>query len=236
MYNVIYNIIINNTTPKINNMPKHKPILFKTTLEPNLKKYITKIIKENPKSKSIRNTTLGIIALGGTLTFGPIIPTVLGGIAKIRLMQQRESYEEYRKIWRSFQNLRQQQALKFVQEKDGCMVYKLTKKGEKKVKKLIFDELVVPKPKAWDKKWRLVIFDIPESRRKERVAFRKKLKEIGFYQCKKSVWIHPFPCLEEIEFLIAKLYIKPFVKLFTVDEMTDGKALYHFRNMIKKQL
>ena len=57
---------------------------------------------------------------------------------------------------------------------------------------------------------------------------------MGFFQCQKSAWIHPFPCLEEIEFIKDVFNIKPFVKIFLVDEMTDGKSLYHFRNLLKE--
>ena len=42
--------------------------------------------------------------------------------------------------------------------------------------------------------------------------------------------------MEEIEFIKSVFNIKPFVKLFLVEEMTDGKVLYHFSNQIKKVL
>ena len=57
---------------------------------------------------------------------------------------------------------------------------------------------------------------------------------MGFFQCQKSAWIHPFPCLEEIEFVKDVFNIKPFVKIFLVDEMTDGKSLYYFKNLLKE--
>src|SRR3989338_8018923 len=79
-----------------------------------------------------------------------------------------------------------------------------------------------------------IIFDINEKKRSGRVAFRKKLNDMGFYQCQKSAWIHPFPCLYEIEFIKDVFNLKPFVKIFLVDEMTDGKTLYHFRNLLKQ--
>jgi len=116
------------------------------------------------------------------------------------------------------------------------MVYTITEKGKEKIKKFILDELKINNPKTWDENWRLVIFDIPEERRKIREAFREKLESLGFYQCQKSVWIHPFPCMEEIEFLKDFFYIKPFVKIFLVKEMTDGKVLYHFRELLKNTI
>lgn len=215
-------------------MPKHKPIKFKTTLEPNLIKQVKEIMQENKKAKTVLNATLALIAVGGILTLGAIAPGVFGELTRMAYRKKKEKYEQYREIWQRFHSLKQKGNLEFVKEENGYAVYKLSKKGRERIKKFIFDELFIKKPGKWDGEWRLVIFDIPESQKKARWALRRKLKDLGFYQCQKSVWIHPFPCLEEIEFLKEILNIKPFVKLFLVDEMTDGKVLYYFRNQIKE--
>ena len=217
-------------------MPKHKPIKFKTTLKPNLQKYITEIIKENQKAKSILNATLGLIAVGGILTFGAVFPALLGEIGKIRHKQKKESYEQYQKIWHSFNSLKKRRLLNFIKEENGYLIYQINEKGKKKIEKFIFDELKIKNPYQWDKKWRLVIFDIPEIRRRERAALRKKLTDLGFYQCQKSAWIYPFPCDKEIEFIKDILNIKSFVKLFLVEEIDDGKVIYYFKNLIKNKL
>mgnify|MGYP001613370347 CR=1 FL=1 len=217
-------------------MPKHKPIKFETTLEPDLKKYVIKIMKENPKAKTIFSATLGIVAMGGILTFGAAFPNLLGEIGKMRQRQKRESYEQYRKIWNNFHSLKKCNALKFIKEENGCLVYTITEKGREKIKKFAFDEIKISNPKEWDKKWRLVIFDIPEKYAKSRNALRHKLEDLGFYQCQKSAWIYPFPCAGEIEFIKDVLNLKSFVKLFLVDEMTDGKVLYHFKNLLKNNI
>jgi DNA-binding PadR family transcriptional regulator len=214
-------------------MPKHKPIKFETTLEPNLKEYVSRIIKENPKAKNALKVTLGIIAMGGILTFGAAFPALLGEIGKIRQRQKRESYEKYQRVWRNFKNLKKQRMLDFVKEEDGRLVYQLNKKGKEKIRKFVFDELKINEPKEWDGKWRLVIFDIPEKYKKNRNALRNKLKDMGFYQCQKSAWIHPFDCVEEIGFTKDVLNMKPFVKLFVVEEMDDGNVLYHFKDIIR---
>ncbi|MCR4283987.1 MAG: hypothetical protein NUV64_01545 [Parcubacteria group bacterium] len=214
-------------------MPKHRPIKFENTLEPTLRKEVEKIIKENPKARTILHATLAIIAVGGVLTIGAVAPGLAGGLNRMQTSRKKKSYEDYQKIWNSFNTLKKRRELQFIKEKDGYLVYSLSKKGKDKIKKFIFDEFQIKKPQVWDKKWRLVIFDVPESRRKDRVALRKKLVDLGFYQCQKSAWVHPFPCLEEIEFLKNILRIKPFVKLFLVEDMTDGKAMYHFKDLIK---
>lgn len=77
----------------------------------------------------------------------------------------------------------------------------LTKEGKKLAGKYQIDDLEIEKPKKWDKKWRVVIFDIPQASRLIRDIFRRKLKEWGFYRLQQSVWITPYPCQEEIELL-----------------------------------
>ena len=214
-------------------MPKHKPIKFEP-LDHGVVKQIKKIISENKTAKSALNATLAIMATGGIITLGAMAPGLLMEINKISRRKRRKETEKYREIWRNFNSLKKKENLKFVKEEDDCLFYKFSEKGENKVRKFIIDELRISPPKEWDKKWRLIIFDIPEKKRGGRVAFRKKLNDMGFYQCQKSAWIHPFPCLEEIEFVKDVFNLKPFVKIFLVDEMTDGKTLYHFKNLLKE--
>ena len=214
-------------------MPKHKPIKFEA-LDESFTKQIKKIISENKTAKSVLNATLAIMATGGIITLGAVAPGLLMEINKISHRKRKGKTEKYREIWRNFNSLKKKGSLEFVKEKNDCLFYKFSEKGKVKVRKFLIDELQISAPKEWDKKWRLIIFDIPEKKRSGRVALRKKLNDMGFFQCQKSAWIHPFPCLEEIEFVKDVFNIKPFVKIFLVDEMTDGKTLYHFRNLLKK--
>ena len=214
-------------------MPKHKPIKFEP-LDHGVVKQIKKIISENKTAKSALNATLAIMATGGIITLGAMAPGLLMEINKISRRKRRKETEKYRDIWRNFNSLKKKGDLEFIKEEDDCLFYRFSEKGKRKVRKFIIDELRISPPKEWDKKWRLIIFDIPEKKRGGRVAFRKKLNDMGFYQCQKSAWIHPFPCLEEIEFVKDVFNLKSFVKIFLVDEMTDGKSLYHFRNLLKQ--
>jgi len=214
-------------------MPKHKPIKFEA-LDQGVVKQINKIISENKTAKSILNATLAIMATGGKITLGALAPGLLTEINKISRRKRRRGMEKYREIWKNFNLLKKKGNLEFIKEEDECLFYRFSEKGKDEVRKFIIDELQISAPREWDNKWRLIIFDIPEKKRSGRVAFRKKLNDMGFYQCQKSAWIHPFPCLYEIEFIKDVFNLKPFVKIFLVDEMTDGKTLYHFRNLLKQ--
>lgn len=69
---------------------------------------------------------------------------------------------------------------------------RLTPAGHKKATtlKLESDTSLLPN---WDGKWRVVLLDLPESRKNERESLRYLLKKAGFVCLKNSAWISPFP-------------------------------------------
>lgn len=69
---------------------------------------------------------------------------------------------------------------------------RLTPVGKKKITtlKLESDTSLLPN---WDGYWRIVLLDLPESRKNERDALRYLLKKAGFTLLKNSAWISPFP-------------------------------------------
>ncbi len=59
----------------------------------------------------------------------------------------------------------------------------------------------IERPRAWDRKWRLILFDIAAEERSKRNAFRAFIRRIGATMLQKSVWVHPFDCSEQIDLL-----------------------------------
>jgi CRISPR-associated endonuclease Cas2 len=87
-------------------------------------------------------------------------------------------------------------------EKKRKQIYiHLTEAGKKLAEKYQIGNLKIKKPRKWDKKWRIIVFDIPYKQKFKRESLRSKLKELGFYQLQKSVWLHPFNCQKEIDLL-----------------------------------
>lgn len=75
-----------------------------------------------------------------------------------------------------------------------------------------------PRKRAWDGYWRIVMFDIPQSQRRERDILRRELKTVGFKKLQGSVWISPDECEEYIKLLKADRRIgKRLVYLKTKD-------------------
>lgn len=63
----------------------------------------------------------------------------------------------------------------------------------------------------WDGKWRIVIFDIPESKKLVRNVLRRKLKSWGFERWQKSVWASKKNLTEPLRSLIKDLEIEDWV-------------------------
>lgn len=110
--------------------------------------------------------------------------------------------------WKKFNQSRARQYIKQL-KKNGLIketglkrkkVFSLTKKGRERIEKHNINELSL-KGDTWDGKWRVVIFDIPEQQKKARDALHRKFKRLGMRQLQKSVFVYPFPCKEEIDFV-----------------------------------
>ncbi len=70
---------------------------------------------------------------------------------------------------------------------------RLTKEGKKKMHSLKLDSDTTLANTSWDGFWRIILLDLPESRKSERESLRYLLKKAGFVCLKNSAWISPFP-------------------------------------------
>jgi len=111
---------------------------------------------------------------------------------------------------KSLKALKRDRLVDFREEKNFSKIV-ITEKGREKILKYDLDSLEIKKSKKWDGIWRIVTFDIPEDIRPARDALRAKLKELGFYQLHKSVFVFPYPCLSEIQFIEEIFKIGPYV-------------------------
>ena len=113
----------------------------------------------------------------------------------------------------------------YKEDKDGFVKIVLTKEGEKKALKFKIDEMEIKKPPKWDGEWRIVIFDIPDRFKKAREALRKKLKDLGFIKLQESVFVFPYECEDEINFITEVFLIRPFVRFMRVKSFTNEEQI-----------
>jgi len=97
------------------------------------------------------------------------------------------------------------------------------------LKSFSIDLIEIKKPKKWDGKWRLVMFDIPMRFTKGREALRYYLKKLNFFQFQKSAWIYPYPCEDEIIFVADFFGVEKCVEVLTTESiLRDEKLKKHF--------
>ena len=113
---------------------------------------------------------------------------------------------------------------------DGSVTIVLSEAGKRRALRFKLEEMAIKKPKAWDGKWRVIIFDVPERKRRVRDAFRGHLRQMDFYELQKSVFVHPHPCADETEFLTEFYGIHPYVRQMTV-EMIDNEL--HLKKLFR---
>lgn len=110
----------------------------------------------------------------------------------------------------------------------------LTEKARKRLNRADIETLGIAKPKIWDKHWRMVIYDIPESQKIARNQFAFKLRQLGFEQLQRSVWVHPFPCEREIEVVASRYNIDRYVTYFQTSHINNEQALKaRFTHLLK---
>jgi DNA-binding transcriptional regulator PaaX len=136
-----------------------------------------------------------------------------------------------KKVSDTFYNLKRQGLIE-IQRRNHQIYIGLTEKGKEKAGWLQIDALKIKKPKKWDGKWRIVIFDISQLKKLYREAFRGKLKELGFYPLQKSVWVHPFECQAEVELLRDFFGLSEReIRLIVAENIGNDKNLKEFFNL-----
>lgn len=132
--------------------------------------------------------------------------------------------KEWRKINERYlretvKRLYQSKMIDYKENMDGTVNLILTEMGKKRILKYDLDKIEIKKPMRWDKLWRLVIFDIPEEEKIGRMTLVAKLKELGFYPFQKSVFIHPYECKNEIDFIVEMFNLMPYVRFLRVKDI-----------------
>ena len=176
-----------------------------------------------PMSKKILLLLIGGASLG--LTRRPdAYFRIVRGIAK----EWRKINE--RNLRTAIKNLYKSKLVDYKENTNGTIKIILTEMGRSKILKYDLDKIEIKKPSHWDKLWRLVVFDIPEDKNLGRKALAAKLKELGFYPMQKSVFIHPYECKNEIDFITEMFELAPYVRFLRVKDVDielDLKNRFH---------
>lgn len=179
-----------------------------------------KIEEKNQKrvrKENLQRIILGTIAAAGILSIGLVAPNVILAMNKLGVLPNPRR-REY--ISSSASKLAKRGLLKF---EDGY--YKLTKNGEKILRKWEISNYKLIKPRKWDRKWRIIIFDIPEKKKKIRIEIVKLFHEAGIRRLQDSVWVYPYDCEDVIGLLKNDFGIGKELLYIIADEIENDRHL-----------
>lgn len=167
---------------------------------------------------------LAAIAAGPMLMVAATAPNILPAI---KGFGKNKKYSK-KQIQVAFNNLKQRKFIEIIQEGEEKFKVRLTNKGQERVGDFSFEFLEIKEPKTWDKKWRILIFDIPTKPKiynQAREALRHKIKELGFFQMQKSVWIYPYECEDEILFITEVFQVQKYIEIITAGKLLHEEKI-----------
>lgn len=187
-------------------------------------------VKQKAKRLKIQNAVLASIYFTAGLGLILMAPNAA------RLLKYVEKYigpkpRLNRRVSQAINRLRERGLIERVQTNRG-LALRLTKKGSQLAVSIeeegkIFE---MQKPKKWDEKWRIVIFDIWERRRTVRDRLRSILRTNGFVKVQNSVWVYPYDCEELFVFLRTNLRLGKGILYIVAEEIEYDETLRkHFK-------
>ncbi|MEK7126410.1 MAG: hypothetical protein AAB835_02900 [Patescibacteria group bacterium] len=185
--------------------------------------------KEQKGRVKMKNLLLRTLAVAGVVSIALIAPKMTSLLKHLDRPAKNRA-QLYRRIAQGISRL----------ERDGLVTVtgeyakrrvKITDRGRALMSKIEFGEYVIPEPAFWDGKWRVLIFDINERRRRVRDQLRRLLDGAGFVRIQDSVWIYPYPCDEFVS--LVRAHLKSGVgemRIFVAEALESDKVLReHFR-------
>lgn len=169
------------------------------------------------KSSDLQKAILQTVATAGVLSVGLVAPNVLKSMHQLGLIT-RPRQAEYTRT--SARKLVDKGLLVF----DGKR-YKLTKDGENVLRFWELSDFKFKNPRKWDRKWRVIIFDIPENKKSKRDQIRNLFLKAGLRRLQDSVWVYPYDCEDVLTLFKTELGVGKNLLYLIADEIENDKYL-----------
>jgi CRISPR-associated endonuclease Cas2 len=165
----------------------------------------------------LQDAVLAVIGTAGLLLVAMTAPNTLQLLGKLGLAKTRFSEE----VGSALSRLARKGQIVF-EEHHGKKYARITSAGKRALE--LEQQMALTRSRLgtkWDKRYRMVIFDIPERKRRLRTRLRQIMREAGFVCVQKSVWIFPYDCEDLIILLKAQLHIGKDV-IYTIVEKIEN--------------
>ena len=168
--------------------------------------------------KSLAADVLLMVAAGPIILASLFLPNAPQMLKPLLKLHRNWNKIKRQRIYEAIGRLNKKRLVE-LDQRGNELYLKITENGKKLIKNFDYDNIELSYDKKWDKKWRMIIFDIPEKKSKERRAFSVKLKDLGFYPLQESVFIYPYDCRDEIDFICNFLSIDNYVNYCTLETL-----------------
>lgn len=177
------------------------------------------------KFKTVGGVVLGVMAVLGTVSLAIVAPNavqLLGYLPGVKKNKHKFTAEQ--EIVKAVYYLKSRGYIKIVRSEQDFAI-KITQKGRKKVLKLDFNRIEVPRPAQWDKKWWLTIADVPVEERQQANSIRLKFRDLGFYPLQRTVWAYPFDPRDQVDFVSSYYRLDKYLTVMRVDVLDESDRM-----------
>lgn len=101
----------------------------------------------------------------------------------------------------------------------------ITERAKEILRKRDIDSLEIKPQTVWDKKWRIICYDIPISHSAARRALQEKLHTYGCFHLQSSVLITPFPCFDDVKTIAVNYDVAAYVSYFEATKLMNEHLL-----------
>lgn len=181
--------------------------------------------RKRRKRQKIQETVLAVIGAAGVISVTMMAPNVLQALPHLM------GKDQYRLKFKAKSALGRL-LIKGHVRKNAKGLLEITEAGRRE---LLIEEARRLEPaytkRRWDKQFRLVMFDIPQTRRRTRDRLREMMTAFGFLRLQDSVWVSPYDCEDLIALVKAELKVGKDIIYAVVREIENDRWIRDHFNL-----
>lgn len=171
----------------------------------------------------VQKAVLASIQIAGVLALAAVAPNTLQLLGRSKKHNFRFNYQA-----RSVLSRLISKGYIRLTEKAGKKSVELTDLGQRYLQREdLLENMRTKRPRRWDGRWRLVMFDIPERRKKDRERLRNVMMEAGFAIFQDSVWIYPYDCEDIVTLLKIEMRLGNSVRYGILEKLENDAGIRH---------
>lgn len=188
--------------------------------------------KNTQKYASVKQI-LSILGTGATLSAALLAPKSVPVIKKfIQGEPEWDTWKHYNISYlrRTLTHLHKQAFVEIIHENNRDYI-RLTQNGIRKILKFSIDTLSIKTPTHWDGKWRLVLYDVPRQKKNLGDTIRRTIVNFGFLAIQKSVYIYPYQCFDQVEYIRQYYGLTDCIQYMVVEHIEYDQAYKTYFNL-----